>query len=212
MANFRKLIHFFNLQLFKKHIETGLLGPMKARRFFGYFMVIMCQITLIVVVVFVTLRICDVYRAYRGPNIGVVNITGIVNEFVNNKNQSNLSQAELKRQVRLFGESLEKTLRAVGVKNRLVLMPAEAVITGAQDYTQEVQQQLSQAILLGSNSNSQETQETGRQATQSQATDKIENKPQEQECQILSQEISSKELPNEVQLEPTQERYTTVQQ
>ena len=156
--------------------------------------------------VFVTLRICDVYRAYRGPNIGVVNITGIVNEFVNNKNQSNLSQAELKRQVRLFGESLEKTLRAVGVKNRLVLMPAEAVITGAQDYTQEVQQQLSQAILLGSNSNSQEA---GREAIQSQT---IENKPQEQECQILSQEISSKELPNEVQLEPTQERYTTVQQ
>jgi hypothetical protein len=208
MTSFKKLIHFFDLHL-KKHIKTGLLGSMKARHFLGHFMTIMCQITLIVVVVFVTLRICDVYRAYRGPNIGVVNITGIVNEFVKNKGRSNLSQAELKRQVHLFGESLEKVLRAVGAKNRLVLMPAEAVITEAKDYTQEVQQELSQAILLGSNFNSQETQ---RQVTQSQIADKIENKPQGQERQILSQEISSKEILNEVQLGLSQERRTTIQQ
>lgn len=147
MPKFNKLFHFFNLShLFKKHTEVELMELMKPGRFFVSFMVILCQILLIVTVIVPTLRIYDRYMAYKEPRIGVVNITGIADEFVKAQSQSNLSSEELKQRVYLFGATLEKVLHDVSAKKRLVLIPAEAVISGAKDYTQEVRQQISQII------------------------------------------------------------------
>lgn len=147
MPKFNKLFHFFNLSnLFKKHTEAELMELMKPGHFFVSFMVILCQILLIVTVIVPTLRIYDRYTAYKEPRIGVVNITGIADEFVKAQSQSNLSSEELKQRVYLFGATLEKVLHDVSAKKRLVLIPAEAVISGAKDYTQEVRQQISQTI------------------------------------------------------------------
>lgn len=78
--------------------------------------------------------------------IGVVNITGIADAFIKTQAQSGVSSDELKKRVQSFGNVLEKTLHEVGAKKHAVLMPAEAVITGAKDYTSEVQKLLSKRL------------------------------------------------------------------
>lgn len=104
-----------------------------------YFVIGICQIVLVVLV------LC-IYDSYHNTRIGVVNITGIADEFIKTKARSGLSPEELKKQVRDFGTALETTLHDVGAKRRVVLMPAEAVITGAKDYTQEVRSRLSRVL------------------------------------------------------------------
>lgn len=74
--------------------------------------------------------------------IGTVNITGIVNNFIETQAKSGLSNEDLRTNVQLFGKNLEKIMHRVSTKNKVVLFPAEAVIAGAKDYTLEVQQQL----------------------------------------------------------------------
>lgn len=83
-----------------------------------------------------------VYDHVRNPRIGVVNITGIVDEFVKTEAKNILPPEELKRRVQIFGTSLEKVLRGISIKKRVILMPSEAVIAGAKDYTQEAQKLL----------------------------------------------------------------------
>lgn len=71
--------------------------------------------------------------------IGTVNITGIVNNFITTQAKNNISSDDLKQSVKDFGLALEKTMVSVSNKKHIVLLPAEAVITGAKDYTQEIQ-------------------------------------------------------------------------
>ena len=104
-----------------------------------YFAIGICQIALVVFV------LC-IYDSYHNTRIGVVNITGIADEFIKTQSRSGVSAEELKKRVQIFGAALEKTSHDVGAKKHVVLMPAEAVITGAKDYTQEVQRRLFQII------------------------------------------------------------------
>lgn len=87
---------------------------------------------------------CLLYAAcpFQRQHIGVVNISGIVDEFIKNQAKAGLSPEELKKNVKTFGASLEKVMHDISAKENVVLMPAEAVISGAKDYTQEVQQLL----------------------------------------------------------------------
>lgn len=80
------------------------------------------------------------------PSIGVVNITGIINDFVATESKAATSPENLRIKVRLFGNALEKIVHDISVKKRIVLMPSEAVIAGAKDYTEEVQILLARAI------------------------------------------------------------------
>ena len=123
------------------NLKDLLKGPTKEEgiKIGRYFVIGLCQIILVI------LALC-VYDSYHKTRIGIVNITGIADEFIKVQTRSGVSPEELKKIVRFFGSSLEKILHDVGAKKRVVLMPAEAVITGAKDYTQEVQQQLSLAM------------------------------------------------------------------
>jgi hypothetical protein len=104
-----------------------------------YFVIGMCQLSLIIFLLFV-------YEYYYKTSVGVVNITGIAEEFIKTQSKSKVSPEELKKRVRVFGASLERVLHDLGTKKRAVLMPAEAVITGATDYTKEVQRELSRIM------------------------------------------------------------------
>jgi len=104
-----------------------------------YFILGMCQLLVVVFALW-----C--YDSFCKQKIGVVNITGIADEFIKTQSRSNISSEELKKRVRLFGFSLEKGLQEIGARKRVILMPAEAVITGAKDYTQEIQNYLSKII------------------------------------------------------------------
>lgn len=75
--------------------------------------------------------------------IGTVNITGIVNQFVKSQAKLDLPPKVLQQRVNDFGKQLQASLDDISHKHHVVLMVQEAVISGSQDYTEEVKHRLS---------------------------------------------------------------------
>lgn len=70
------------------------------------------------------------------PNkIVTVNISGIVDNFIKQESKKNLDADIVKKEVSSFGKNLETKLSEFSKKNHFILLPSEAVITGANDYT-----------------------------------------------------------------------------
>ena len=112
----------------------------------------MAIVVLFLAIIFIFLIFFNSYLYQKShgnqkKHIGVVNITGIVDEFVRSQAQRDLSQQQIKENVKKFGEELEKVVHDLSDKKRAVLFPSEAVIAGATDYTDEVQKDLSSLIL-----------------------------------------------------------------
>lgn len=78
------------------------------------------------------------------PTVGTVNITGLVDRFIKTETEKNLPPDILKQEVKVFGQNLEKELKLFSAKNHIVLLPAEAVIAGGQDYTVIIKERLKQ--------------------------------------------------------------------
>lgn len=76
--------------------------------------------------------------------IATVDITGIVNQFVKAQVKQNLPTKELQQRVNQFGHQLQITLNNIAQKRHVVLLVQEAVVSGAQDLTPIVKQQLFQ--------------------------------------------------------------------
>jgi hypothetical protein len=74
--------------------------------------------------------------------IGTVNISGLVDRFVKNEADKNISPDELKANVKNYGQALNKELQLLAEKNKIILLPSEAVIAGSKDYTPIVSQHL----------------------------------------------------------------------
>ena len=70
--------------------------------------------------------------------IGTVNVTGIVNSFVKETSQQNLTPEEKQKKVILFGKMLDQVTAQVAKKRGVVIVLSEAVVSGATDYTHEV--------------------------------------------------------------------------
>jgi len=67
--------------------------------------------------------------------IGTVNITQLINRYIKLEAQKNVSPEELKKEVRTYGNRLNKELQIFSAKNHVVLFPSEAIIAGGKDYT-----------------------------------------------------------------------------
>lgn len=78
--------------------------------------------------------------------IGKVNITGIVNQFVQSQIKVNESDTLRKKHIKVFGHQLELILQKISTSEHVVLLPSEAVIAGAKDYTDAVQQELKKIL------------------------------------------------------------------
>ena len=79
---------------------------------------------------------------WQKPTIAKVDITKIVNQFLQAQLKLNLPQTAVQQRVKIFGHELELTLNKIAKKKHVVLMPSEAVIAGANDLTPEVTQEL----------------------------------------------------------------------
>lgn len=79
--------------------------------------------------------------------IGTVNITGIINHFIKQESNKNLSPDVLKQEVSEFGNKLEATLHQLAKEKHITLFPSEAVISGSQDYTGVVNQKMKALII-----------------------------------------------------------------
>jgi hypothetical protein len=95
----------------------------------------------------ITIIVLWCYDTFFKQRIGVVNITGITEEFIKTQSRGNNFPEELKRRVHAFALSLEKELHIISARKKAALLPAEAVIIGAKDYTEEVQRYLSKTLL-----------------------------------------------------------------
>ncbi len=75
-------------------------------------------------------------------SVATVDITGIVQQFVQSQAKLNLPANQLQQRVNTFGHELEIVLQDVSRSKHLILMPQEAVIAGSQDVTPLVEQRL----------------------------------------------------------------------
>jgi len=81
-------------------------------------------------------------NSFTKPSIATVDITGIVQQFVQSQAKLNLPSSELQKHVNAFGHQLEITLQALSDEKHLVIMPQEAVLAGSMDLTSLIKQRL----------------------------------------------------------------------
>lgn len=71
-------------------------------------------------------------------SIAVVDLTGVVNRYVATVAKKNLSKAQATRRIQLFATQLETTLKKLSQHYHVVIMPKQAVISGAPDLTKKI--------------------------------------------------------------------------
>jgi type-F conjugative transfer system protein TrbI len=74
--------------------------------------------------------------------LGTVNVTSLVKQYINNENAKNLSEAYLKKEVKIFGNELDTKLQQFAKQHHMILILSDAVITGAPDYTDNINKQM----------------------------------------------------------------------
>ena len=94
------------------------------------------------------LILCFYHAFIPYQKIGTVNVTGILDQFIKENVTKTISPNQLKVKVRLFGQTLEKTLQVLSKKEHVLLLPREAVMAGSIDYTPLVLAQLKKSHLL----------------------------------------------------------------
>lgn len=77
--------------------------------------------------------------------IATVDVSKIVDEFVKGTAQKKLPPEKMQSGIEAFGKKLEGTLKTMADDKHLILMPNEAVITGAKDITEQVRKELVRA-------------------------------------------------------------------
>ena len=80
------------------------------------------------------------------PTLATVNLTGIVNGFIQSQTKQSISAAELKDNMKLFSNTLDIVLHQIVKKRHVVLVPEQAVVTGSPDVTNVVMQNLRECV------------------------------------------------------------------
>jgi hypothetical protein len=75
-------------------------------------------------------------------SIATVDITGIVQQYVQSQAKLNLPANQLQQRINTFGHQLEMVLQDVVNTKHLILMPQEAVIAGSIDLTPLIEKRL----------------------------------------------------------------------
>lgn len=78
--------------------------------------------------------------------IATVDVTRIVDDFVKSESHSKLSKSDLQIKTNNFSRALENALQQVAINQQVVLLPKEAVISGAKDMTVDVQKSIQQKL------------------------------------------------------------------
>lgn len=79
------------------------------------------------------------YLRNQPPQIATVDVTSMIQRFVETMADARLPKNQLQKRVNDFGQVLENTLKAVAEDKQLVLLPKEAVISGVKDISDEVE-------------------------------------------------------------------------
>ena len=90
----------------------------------------------------------------NSPSIATVDITGIVQQFVQSQAKLNLPANQMQQRVNIFGHQLEIILQDIAKTKHVILMPQEAVIAGSVDITPLVRHRLQELQNAKTSSNS----------------------------------------------------------
>ncbi len=74
--------------------------------------------------------------------MGTVNVTLLVKQYINSETTKNLSEADLKNDVKSFGNQLDMKLKQFAKQYHTILILSDAVIAGAPDYTEIINKQM----------------------------------------------------------------------
>jgi type-F conjugative transfer system protein TrbI len=82
------------------------------------------------------------YFSNQSKFIGTVNVTLLVKQYINSETTKNLSETDLKNDVKLFGNQLDMKLQQFAKQHHTILILSDAVIAGAPDFTEIINKQM----------------------------------------------------------------------
>lgn len=78
-----------------------------------------------------TLILMGSHFLFPAPRIATVNLTGLIDRFIQTESSKHLPQDVMQQDIKTFGMQLEKELHQAALDQHLILLPSEAVIAGA---------------------------------------------------------------------------------
>lgn len=111
--------------------------------FYQYLFAFLCGMLGCLLVLFITSSIRPTAR------VATVNITVLVDQFIKNTSQKGLPDTELQNEVKQFGMKLDQTIKKLSQENNLVILPKEAVVSGATDYTKVISDYMQRIKMTG---------------------------------------------------------------
>jgi hypothetical protein len=118
-----------------------MLNPFFQRKHFLSFIHHQSWVGLVVVIGIILLLLCKL-MPFHTQTLATVDVTGLVHQFVRSQASLNLPHKIREKQVKAFGHQLETLLKTIAIEHHVVLMPQEAVISGAVDLTPLVKARL----------------------------------------------------------------------
>lgn len=84
-----------------------------------------------------------VWRMYDpAPRLVTVDLNGIVQTFIAGTAESDLSDDDKRARTETFARELDRALQGLAARQRMIILPAPAVIAGAEDITEAVEKGL----------------------------------------------------------------------
>ena len=83
---------------------------------------------------------------HSSPAIATINITGLVDSFIQETSKQSLSQIEKKQKVTQFVNQLNQVTNELVKQKHFIILPSEAVIAGSPDLTQEVASEIKRGL------------------------------------------------------------------
>lgn len=78
----------------------------------------------------------------NAPHIMTVHLSDIINHRVKSLVQAKLPPEQLKKKMQIFAQQLDTTLKQLAYQHHAVILVSEAVASGAEDVTGEVENKL----------------------------------------------------------------------
>lgn len=92
--------------------------------------------------VFASVYVCRITTLYAERNIVTIDVKDIINEFLITQSNNQLSDDELNTLVDTFADNLNGRINERSRKDGTIILPRQAVITGALDITPEIKKQI----------------------------------------------------------------------
>lgn len=83
------------------------------------------------------------------PSIGIVNVNAIMTNYIQKQAKLNVDGVYLQKATKAFVHQLEKEMKILADKKEIILFVSEAVLSGAKDYTPELEKTVYQALIKG---------------------------------------------------------------